>query len=349
MTPQKKPKRPLRQRFALTLQFVSKRRHMRSLPGNPPESIAILAKERYGDCIMLTPLIAELRRAYPDLSIYIIAFNRMIFEFFTTDPNVTAVYHTKKSYGRYIKNVLLKKFDLLFNPKDHPSSSFLLQTLLIRARYKVSHFNSYHEGLYDHLIKLAPDTHESLRNLALLTVLNPSAHPQCMPYLPPMPVSTETAAFLKTVEADKYIGINISAGHSGGHRTVRQWSELIEMFRDKTFVIFSSPDDLEEKRALEQLHTNICHSPATRNLYEVGEIVKKLKILITPDTSLVHIASCFNTPLIGLYRKSLVDHSQFGPLSALQESILSPTPNVVDIDTQSIATALSRVLKTLNT
>lgn len=350
MNAPKKRKRPFRHRFANMLQFISRRQLKKYTLGKAPKSIIILAKERYGDCIMLTPLIGCLRKKYPDLSIYVLTFTRMIFDFFSGDPNVTAVYHTKKNPGRYIKNVLLKKFDLLFNPKDHPSANFLVQTLLIRARYKVSHFNIFHEGLYDHLIRLTPNTHESERNLALLSVLDPSSQPeQCKPYLPPMPVSTDVAAFLKTIEPGNYIGINISAGHSGGHRTVMQWSELIENFRNNTFIIFSSPDDMEEKRELETLHPGIRQSPSTQNLYEVGEIVKKLKILITPDTSLVHIASCFNTPLIGLYRKTLVDHTQFGPLSTLQEAIISPTPNVIDIDTESIAIALRRMLKTLNT
>ncbi len=346
----KKRNRPFRNRFANTLQFISRRRLKEYTPDKAPKSIIILAKERYGDCIMLTPLIGQLRKKYPELSIYVVTFTRMIFDFFNGDPNITAVYHTKKNPGRYVKNVLLKKFDLLFNPKDHPSSNFLVQTILIRARYKVSHFNIFHEGLYDHLIRLTPDTHEAKRNLALLSVLDPSAQPEeCRPYLPPMPVSRDIATFLKTVEPGTYIGINISAGHSGGHRTLLQWSELIENFRNNSFLIFSSPDDLEEKRELEKLHPGVIQSPSTRNLYEVGEIVKKLKILITPDTSLVHIASCFNTPLIGLYRKTLVDHTQFAPLSTLQESIISPTPNVVDIDTGIIATALRRMLKTLNT
>ncbi len=350
MNAQKKRKRPFRHRFANMLQFISRRPIKEYTPVKAPESIIILAKERYGDCIMLTPLIEGLRKKYPELSIYVLTFTRMIFDFFSGDPNVTAVYHTKKNPGRYIKNVLLKKFDLLFNPKDHPSANFLVQTLLIRARYKVSHFNIFHEGLYDHLIRLTPDTHEAKRNLALLSVLDPTAQPEmCKPYLPPMSVSTDTAAFLKTVDPGKYIGINISAGHSGGHRTLLQWSELIDNFRNNSFLIFSSPDDLEEKRELEKLHPAIRQSPSTQNLYEVGEIVKKLKLLITPDTSLVHIASCFNTPLIGLYRKSLIDHSQFAPLSTLQEAIISPTPNVIDIDTETISTALRRMLKTLNT
>jgi heptosyltransferase III len=345
---QKKKKRPFRHRVANVLQFMAKRRHKQPFLDKPLESVVILAKECYGDCIMLTPLIGSLRRAFPELSIFIVAFNQIIFDFFSTDPNITAVYHTKKNLTRYLKGILSKKFDLLFNPKDHPSTNFLIHSRLIRARYKTGHFNKFHEGLYDHLISLDPNVHESAKNLALLNVINSTSKLKySKPYLPRMPVSANITAFLQALKPGQCIGINISAGHSGGHRSCAQWTELISSFQDETFVIFSAPHDLQEKKELEEQHLNILHSPSTANLYEVGEIVKRLKLLITPDTALVHVASCFDTPVIGLYRHTNVDHHQFGPMSTLQEVIISPTPDVTDIESDRILDSLRRVLKKL--
>jgi heptosyltransferase-3 len=344
---QKKKKKPFRHRVAQTLQFMAKRRQKQPFPDKPLESVIILAKERYGDCIMLTPLIGSLRKEFPALSIFIIAFNQMIFDFFSSDPHITAVYHTKKNLIRYGKEILSKKFDLLFNPKDHPSTNFLIHSRLIRARYKTGHSNTFHEGLYDHLICLDPNTHESAKNLALLHIIGTSTASPCKPYLPPMPVSPDITAFLQALQPGFSIGINISAGHSGGHRSLDQWSELIRSFPEETFIIFSAPQDLQEKKELERLHSSVLQSPSTANLYEVGEIVKKLKLLITPDTALVHVASCFDTPVIGLYRNTQVDHDQFGPMSTLQEVIISPTPDVVDIESERITASLRKMLKNI--
>ncbi|MCX6178390.1 MAG: lipopolysaccharide heptosyltransferase family protein [Chlorobiales bacterium] len=345
MKPKKKDHTAFRERLAKTLQFFAKRRQSQPLLQKPPESIVILARECYGDCIMLTPLIGTLRKEYPELSIYIIAFSQIIFNFFSADPNVTAVYHAKRNMKRYYKGILSKKFDLLFNPKDHPSTHFLIQSMLINARHKVGHFHPNHKGLFDHLITLEPQTHESLKNLSLLSAINATAlQAPCKPYLPPMPVSPEITSFLVQLQPNRYIGINLSAGHIGGHRTLQQWSELIHDFPNETFLIFSAPQDLHEKRNLEAQHTNILQSPSTQNIYEVGQIVQKLKLLITPDTSLVHIAACYNTPLIALYRKRLADRTQFAPLSTQQEIIVSLTPDVIDIDPKQVTTALHKIL-----
>ena len=347
MTAKKKDHTLFRKNFARTLQFIGKRGQSKQMLHGAPKSIVILARECYGDCILLTPLIGSLRKEYPELSIYIIAFSQIIFKFFSADTNVTEVYHAKRNLKRYFKGILSKKFDLLFNPKDHPSTHFLIQSMLIQARHKISHYNPNHEGLFDQLITLEPNTHESAKNLSLLSAIGSTTEPLCKPYLPLMPVCTETASFLKTLHTGKYIGINISAGHIGGHRSLEQWSQLIKSFTDETFIILSAPKELEEKRKLERLHSNVLQSPSTQNIYEVGEIVKKLKILITPDTSLVHIAACSDTPIIALYRKYLADRTQFGPLSSLQKIIISPTPDIIDIDSSEVTAALHSMLEVL--
>ncbi len=324
---------------------MGRRRQSASLFDGKLRSVVILARECYGDAIMLTPLIAALRKKYPELSIYIIAFTRIIFDFFSADSNVTAVYHAKRDLKRYLFKFFPHKYDLLFNPKNHPSTHFYIQSLIIRAKYKVSHRNTGHETLYNHLIDLGPGVHESTRNLALMGVIDNAPQQPCPPYIPKMPVSTEITSFLETLPPASYIGINISAGTPGGHRTFEQWSELIRSFPEERFVIFSAPGEIVEKRKLEKPYNNVLPSPSTLNLYEVWLIVEKLKFLVTPDTSLVHIAACSDTPLVALYRQNPADSKEFSPLSTQQEVIVSPTPDVIDIENHVVKRGLSRMLE----
>ena len=310
----------------------------------PVNSVVILARECYGDAIMLTPLVAALRNKYPGVKIYIIAFTRIIFDFFSADANVTAVYHAKRDLKRYLFRFWPKKYDALFNSKDHRSTHFLLQSRLIRARFKVGFRNNGNEKLFDHLLDLPAGTHESQRNLALIKAIDGVMPPTVRPYIPEMPVSKEITGLLEALPQESYIGINISVGTPGGHRTFEQWSELIRSFPEQQFVIFSAPGDLGEKQRLEEPHANVHPSPSTRNLYEVWQIVRRLRLLVTPDTSLVHIAACSDTPLIALYRHNPADSRMFAPLSTMQEVIVSPTPDVIDIENTAVTEALRRML-----
>jgi len=344
MKPRKKKKRQFRQAFARLLQRASRHRSGIAEFSGTLDSVAILAQEKLGDCVLLTPLIRNLRRAFPALDIHIIAFSRASASFFMSDPEVTAVHLAKKQPRRYFREVRSHEFDLLFNTKDHPSTHFLLQSVLIRARFKVGHKNPFHEGLYDRLLDMEFHAHMALKNCALLPLLGISADTEaCRPSLPAMPLSQELTAFLRGIEMDKPIGINISAGEPNRLWTEEKWKMLIGGFPDERFVVLSGPDDLDAKRRLEASSPNVIASPSTRNLYEASRIVSKLRLLLTPDTSMVHVASSTGTPVVGLYREAPQDISRFGPYAIPYEIVISPTGEVSGIEPDDVADAVRRL------
>jgi ADP-heptose:LPS heptosyltransferase len=341
----KKKKRQIRQLFARLLQHITPPRSGNADFSGSLNSVAILAQEKLGDCVLLTPLVRNLRRAFPYLEIHIIAFSQASAGFFMNNPDITAVHQAKKHLSRYIKEVLSRKFDLLFNTKDHPSTHFLLQSALIRARFKVGHRNPFHEKLYDRLLDMEFHTHIALKNCALLPVLGVTAGiEECRPVLPPMPIANELITFLNEIEKNVTIGINISAGEPNRLWTEAKWQMLLERFPDERFVVLSSPEDATAKRRLEEHCRNIIASPPTRNLYEASRIVAMLRLLITPDTSMVHVASSTGTPVAGLYREAPQDISRFGPYAIPFEIIISSTGEVSGIEPESVANAVRRLL-----
>lgn len=346
MKPRKKKKRQFRQAFAHFLQRIATKKSGMETFSGPLKSIAILAQEKLGDCVLLTPLIRNLRKRYPDLEIHIIAFSQASAGFFRNDPEVTAIHLAKKNPLQYLKEVRSTRFDLLFNTKDHPSTHFMLQTVLIPARFKVGHANPFHEGLYDRLIDMEFHSHMTLKNCALLKVLGiDTSTEDCRPSLPAMPVSNEMQQLLPRLEALHPIGINISAGQPNRYWTEEKWKTLLGSFPDERFVVLSAPDDVDEKQRLEKSCPNVITTPPTRNLYEASLIVSKLRLLVTPDTSMVHVASGAGIPVVGLYREAPQDISRFGPYAVPYKLIVSDTGQVNDIQTDAIATAINRMLE----
>jgi ADP-heptose:LPS heptosyltransferase len=339
-----KHKRFFRKFLARSLQVLSHRGDSDQQFTGKLGSLAILATEKLGDSVLLTPLLRNLRHHFPELEIHVICVKRASADFFRNDPHVTAV-HFIKEFVDYTRNVLSRNFDLLFNVKDGPSTTFLLQTFLIHARFKVGHQNPYHDGLFNHLLQVDFDTNMALKNCSLLPVLAVSvSKEECRPYLPPAAVSSAVTECISKIEKGLVIGLNISAGGVNRYWIEEKWSALIARFPAQQFMIFSAPDDREMKLRLEKAHENVTFTPPTGNIYEAGLLVKVLRLLVTPDTSLVHIASCYNTPVIGLYTNAPAEQSRFGPFLIEYELIVSATPQVSDIDTDAVASALQRHL-----
>ena len=333
-----------KRRFRQTLaRLIGKARNRPGGKGpyeGPKNSFVILAQEKFGDAILLTPLLKNLKNRFPDASVEIVAFSKAVKGFFRSDTRVDAVHYAKANPLRYARAVLFRKFDILFNTKDHPSTNFLLQTLLLRARCKIGIDNEYHAGIYDYLAETDFHSPIALKNCSLLSVLGrPAAPGECRPYIPPMPVSEAVERFLCKPEARSLYGVNISAGSPTRYWTGENWRKFVDAFPEERFVVLCSPGDLPLKKRLEETCGNIVRSPETGNIHEAELLTGKLKALVTPDTAMVHVASCTNTPVIGLYGKAPQDRSRFSPFLVDYRMVVSPTALVRDIDVDAVVEA----------
>lgn len=341
-----KKKRVFRQVLARTLQTLRKLPPHQSNYKGPLNTIAILVQEKFGDAILLTPLLKNLKKEFPETAIHLVTFSRAVTDFFSTDPNVTAIHYAKGNQVTYFKSILRQKFDLLFNTKDHPSRTFLIHSLVIRARCRIGIASDFHEGLYDYLVDIDYHSPIPLKNCGLMTILGkPVPAESCRPYLPPKPVSEKIKQFLETPGLKGALGINISAGWPTRHWTDENWKTFANAFPDRRIVVLSSPDDLEAKTKLECSCPNILTSPPTSNLYEAGMIIDQLRLLVTPDTSLVHVASCQKTPVVGLYVKALQHQTRFKPFLVDYQQLTSHTEFVKDIASETVISATNKMLQ----
>ena len=101
----------------------------------PIQSVIILAQEKMGDAILLTPLIGLLRSTLPDIEIHVVTYSS-IYRFFKDDVNIQQVHRGKNHYWSFYKAIWGKRFDVLYSTKDHFSFTFVYQARLIPARFE---------------------------------------------------------------------------------------------------------------------------------------------------------------------------------------------------------------------
>ena len=188
-------------------------------------SIVIIAQEKLGDAILLTPLIGNLRKALPSLEIHVVTFST-VYDFFMNDKNVDVVYRGKNHYWSYYKAMRNRRFDVLFNAKDHASFTGLYQSRILPARHRVGISHPYHDGYFHHTLEFDYHHHVVEKNMALLDYLGIAyAEEDCRPYFPDGPVSPDIENFLPVVE-DRVMGINLSAGDRRREWPLEKWKAL---------------------------------------------------------------------------------------------------------------------------
>ncbi len=308
----------------------------------PLDRIVILAQEKLGDAILLTPLFRELKKLHPAVEIHVVCLG-LNAAFFEGDPHVDRVYSVKTDYPGYFRAIRPQKFDVLFNTKDHPSFNFLVHTRLIRARYRVGIRHPMHKGFFHVLLDWPFHTPIVEKNCAILSYLFPDSRVRDFrPYLPPSQSREIICAAGRELRQQEGVLVNLSAGQPEREWPLEKWHKLLEK-TDRPVAVLAMPERLEDKRYLERHLPKAIKTEPTRDIYEAAELVRNARLIITPDTSLIHVASCHATPVVGLYRADVEHLRRFGPYAVEAEQVISPSARVADIDAAEVWKAWRRL------
>ena len=67
----------------------------------------------------------------------------------------------------------------------------------------------------------------------------------------------------------------------------------------------------------------VCLSYQTKTIIDVAALIDEIDMIISPDTSIVHIASAFNTPVISIHENNKKSFRLWAPKSSLSSTIFA--------------------------
>lgn len=341
----RKFKRAYQRTLLLIIGFFSPVR-IKVNPWSSPKSILIFMQEKLGDAILTTPLLSILKKNFPEIEIHLVIFHKAS-NIFNDDPNVYQVHNFKKDKIGTARKLKKMKFDILFNTKDHPSFTFIALGRYLNARYKVGIDHYFHKNHYHHLASVDFLAHTIKKNCSILPIfnINPSEI-ELKPYVPPKKISQQAMQYAEQMPERKLIGINLSAGSKEKEWEVDEWRKFIEEVNED-FVVFAVGDQLGNKKILESEYECVIDSPDTQSINEAAAFVKKLKLLVTPSTGLLHVASCYDIGVVGLYRKDPSDHMRFAPFGVPFKKIIAKDHIVAKVTVSVVVEATQELLSEL--
>ena len=149
--------------------------------------------------------------------------------------------------------------------------------------------------------------------------------------------------FLSTFESKKIIiALNITGSSLEQRISVIDVERILLGLHSKSsniiIILLHKPED---KKWANELISNdkssyVFLSYPTESILDVAAIVDSVDLVITPDTSIVHMACAFNKPLIAIYKKDMEGFEAWKPKSKCNRVIFSEnfeSLNEIDIDT----------------
>jgi ADP-heptose:LPS heptosyltransferase len=293
------------------------------------QKILVVALGRIGDLVLITPIFRALKGLEPVPEVHLLA-GRNNYRAVEAHPFIDRVHvYTKRPWGtaRLIYALRTTQFDLWIDPKDHPSSESRLLARIGRHRTSVG-FNP-------------PDKHRAFTYSVIPHTEQRGVHmsSRCLRALEPLGIHSEDAtpvlgvdplaaehlsAFLKEHAVSGYCLVNISGAIPDRTWQIEKWIALINAIAwesDCHLLICALARDWRQARLIVESTANALLYP-TPSIVEVIAAVARADLVLTVDTSIVHIASAFDKAILSLHANIHREYTKYRPLSQHARCVL---------------------------
>lgn len=334
------------------------------LKDNNIKSILFLRYDgKIGDMIVNSLMFREIKKVYPDIRIGVIARGAAI-DIIKDNPNVDKIYKYYKDRKK-IKDLALKikeeKYDLLIDFSEMLRVNQMMLINLCRARINIGLDRKDWE-LFDLSIESDKDfkwtEHITKRYLAYLIKLGLKKENINISYDIYLKDEKKYEVFFNEIKESKKLILNPYGASKHKSFSIETLENIITYLKDKDIAIILTyfGDKYKELEFLEKKYKYVYIPKKIESILDTAILIKKSDYVISPDTSIVHIASAFNKKMITVYPpkggKYGVDHLVWAPKSEYSRVIFckDKTGNYdeIDINTFNFDEMKEEILKMIN-
>ena len=333
------------------------------LKDNSIKSILFLRYDgKIGDMIVNSLMFREIKKVYPDIRIGVIARGAAI-DIIKDNPNVDKIYEYYKDRKK-IKDLALKikeeKYDLLIDFSEMLRVNQMMLINLCRARINIG-LDRKDWKLFDLSIESGKDfkwtEHITNRYLAYLIKLGLKKENIDISYDIYLKDEKKYEFFFNEIKENKKLILNPYGASKHKSFNIETLENIITYLKDKdiAIILVYFGDKYKELEFLEKKYKSVYIPKKIESILNTTILIKKSDYVISPDTSIVHIASAFNKKMITVYPpkggKYGVDHLVWAPKSEYNRVIFCKdkigTYDEIDINTFNMEEMKEEILKML--
>lgn len=285
---------------------------------NNIKSILVLRCDgKIGDMVISTILFREIKKKYPNIKLGVVSKGEAT-AIIKNNKNVDKIYNysKKRSHIKKLASEIAKEnYDLLVDFSENLKVNQMMLINLCKAKFNIGvnknswnlfdfsvdeiNFNEHISNLYINMLKiLGIQGIDSYYDI----YLNKEEEKKSMEI-------KEEYILFNPYAASKHRSFNLE-------KSIKIIQILLEKRKEKIVLISTKNHRAELEKIKEKLGERI-EVPKLNGILDVAGFIKNSKLVVTPDTSIVHISVAYDKELICVYRKEKEDkNSKFwGPNS----------------------------------
>lgn len=282
------------------------------------KKILVIQTAFLGDVILATPVVAEMKRLFPQAEIDFLLRkgNESLLE---NNPHLRSVHVLDKSQGKYksilnlVKQFRKEKYDLVINLHRFGSSGLITAYSGAKRKYgfKKNPFSFLFTKTFDHSIDSG--VHEVERNLSIIQEFG--AVSKRRPELFPSAADYKVAS--QIIKNDTYYCLAPASVWFTKQLPKEKWIELIDLLNEKgtVYLMGGKNDQTLCDEIISATKTKMSINLAGQlNLLESAALMSKATRNFVNDSGPLHIASSMNAPVTAFFCSTITNFG-FGPLS----------------------------------
>lgn len=315
--------------------FILDRKTRNPLP-NPIQKIIFLRHDgKIGDYIVSSFVFRELKKQNPNLHIGVVCSTK-IQSLFEKNPYIDQLYPVKtKSIASYIKvatQIRQQYYDILIDLTTFLRNRDLLLIKLINAKinlgYQKQHYRLFDLSVNDNTLHFSQIYQQALEMLGY--------HHISSIYDIPLDMESEQKAqyFLAQYHLHSFIAINFfgaSSARTFNDEQIIQWLHYIQQYTSKSIVLLTYPAVTDKLKFIIQSFKNIFILENTETIFDNIALIRNADLIISPDTSIIHIAAGLNKPMITFYNNDHQNFTHWHPNSQNTVHLLRYSKNINEL------------------
>lgn len=327
------------------LLFFKKEKKNNEIPKLTKESkVLFIRLNRIGDALVITPLLYLMKNKIGcKVTVLASKYNYFVFNAPELADNVWTYDKKMNSLKLIIKKINEEKFDFIIDLHDDVSTTVSLILTFSKAKYKIG-FKKENSSLYNFLIEKPDPTkyHIIERMMRLAEALGINYNDDYnIKYFIKKESEKIVSEFLNknNLTHNFLIGINISAGSDARFWSIENYVKLIDSLKnyDAKILLLCEEKDYDKAKVISKNNVPIFYNKSF-NIFSA--MISKLNLLISPDTSIIHIASAFKIPVFGFYVKYKTKDIIWYPYRSLFDCVITEEATLKNISYEEVANKL---------
>lgn len=261
-----------------------------------------------GDIVLTTPVPRCLRARYPDAEIHFLTKPAFV-PVLEAHPAITKIHRWTDDFAALVASLKQEQFDVVIDLHHNLRSLRLRRALGVKS-HAFRKLNLEKWLMTNFKWNRLPDVHivdRYLETVADYAVVNDG---KGLDYVIP-PATRGAGALLADVYQDGYVAMVCGAAHATKRIPPGKMKEILQDLPCPVVMLGAKADRASAEEAMEGVKGLVYNACGETTLHESAALLRDARVVISPDTGLMHIAAALQRPLVAVWGNTIPEFGMY--------------------------------------